>query len=533
MNGRDLSLFERAPRGGADAWDQGPAGQLLTEEFFGPPPPSGALDAVRFDAGADVLTMPSAALPSGSGGWTLAGWFRVVNDRNAVTTLWSLDGIFSSSWHALRTTADGTSLRLNESGTDVLTIAGLTVGTWYFLAVRKSAAGAVKAYVGDEAGGTLTTVTGTVTNIATYAGDGYVAGNAYGDWFDGRAWGLRIWDAELSDADVDAEFTASTAARTANLRAQWLLDNAATPGTDSSGNGRTLTNTGGAWALEAGPTLPAGSGAVTGTFAATTPAPTLAAAGTPVVTGTASASTPVPTLAAAGTPVVTGAAAVSTPVPTLAAAGTPVANGTFASSTAVPTLAAAGTPVATGTFGATTPLPTLVAVGDTGSSPVTGDFAATTPLPTLAATGTPVVTGAVAASTPAPSLAAVGSEVATGAVAASTPVPGLAAAGTPVVVGAFSSVTPAPSMAASGTSIVVGAFASSTAVPTLAAEGAQVPPLPDVWATPGTSSTTATVASSGLTRASASSASSGASSADGRSQVATTGDAGGSSATTT
>lgn len=269
MNGRGISIWERAPRGGADAWDSGLAGQELTEDFFGAPPaPPSGLQATRFDAAADTLTMPSSALPSGSGGWTVAGWFRLVNDRNAVTALWSLDGVFSSSWHSLRTTVDGTSLRLNESGTDVLTIASLTVGTWYFLAVRKAAGGAVKAYVGTESGGALSTVTGSVTNIATYSGDGYVGGNAYGDWFDGRAWGLRIWDAELSDAEVDAEFVASTRARTTNNRAQWLLD-AVPPTADTSGNGRTLTNTGGSWALEAGPTLPAGGSTVTATLTGT------------------------------------------------------------------------------------------------------------------------------------------------------------------------------------------------------------------------------------------------------------------------
>jgi hypothetical protein len=270
------------------------------------------LQAVRFDSAADTLVMPSAALPSGSGGWTVAGWFRLVNDRNAVTTLWSLDGVFSSSWHSLRTDVTGTSLRLNQSGTDVLTIASLTVGTWYFVAVRKDASGNVKAYVGTEAGGVLTTVTGSVTNINPYSGDGYVGGNAYGDWLDGRGWGLRLWDVDLSDAEVDAEFTASSRARTANNRAQWLLDTVP-PTADSSGNSRTLTNTGGAWALEAGPTLPTGAGATVmpaavGVLTGTT-APVLLTSVSPATTGVltgAQAPTLAVPLAVAATGVLTG-----------------------------------------------------------------------------------------------------------------------------------------------------------------------------------------------------------------------------------
>lgn len=261
MNDRDNTIWERAPRGGADRWDDGLPGQILTEEFFGPPPapPAGGL-AVRFNSAADTFTMPSAALPLGSGAWSVGIWGQLDVDRNAVTTFWSLDGIFSSSWHSLRTDAGGTALKLNESGTDVISIATLTVGTWYFILVRKDASGNVKVYVGTEAGGALSTVTGSVTNIATYSGDGYVGGNAYGDYLDGNIWGMRVWDTDLTDAEVDAEFAAETAARTANLRAQWNLDDA-TPETDSSGNGRDLTNTGGSWTLETDPVVPSGSGA--------------------------------------------------------------------------------------------------------------------------------------------------------------------------------------------------------------------------------------------------------------------------------
>lgn len=38
INGRGRNLHENGPRGGADSWDDGPAGALLSLEFFGPPP---------------------------------------------------------------------------------------------------------------------------------------------------------------------------------------------------------------------------------------------------------------------------------------------------------------------------------------------------------------------------------------------------------------------------------------------------------------------------------------------------------------
>lgn len=215
------------------------------------------INALRFNSAADTLIMPSAALPASTGGWTLAGWFRIVVDRNTEIKFWSMDAVFSSGWHSLATSSDGTTLIFNGSGSALVTGPNLTVGQWYFIAVRKTAANALKLYVGTEAGGALSTYTGTANAITSYAGDGYVGGNAYSEYLDGREWGLRLWDSDLSDTEVDAEFYASSAIRTSNLRAQWLLDNAATPGTDTSGNGRTLTNSGGSWTVEAGPVLPA------------------------------------------------------------------------------------------------------------------------------------------------------------------------------------------------------------------------------------------------------------------------------------
>jgi hypothetical protein len=457
------------------------------------------LQAVRFDSAADTLVMPSAALPSGTGGWTVAGWFRLVNDRNAVTTFWSLDGVFSSSWHSLRTDVTGTSLRLNQSGTDVITIASLTVGTWYFVAVRKDASGNIKAYLGTEAGGALTTVTGSVTNINPYSGDGYVGGNAYGDWLDGRAWGLRLWGADLSDAEVDAEYTASSRARTANNRAQWLLD-AVPPTADSSGNGRNLTNSGGAWALEAGPTLPAGAGS------------TVTPAAVGVLTGT-NAPTLRTSVSVGTTGVLTGAQTPTLVVP-LAVASTGVLTGVQTASL-VAGIAVGATGVLTGTQTPTTTARVFVsAVGA-----LTGLNA-----PSLSASGSVspasvgVLTGAQTPSLPA--------GVAPGAVGALTGVQ-TASLVASVAVGAAGVLTGVNATTTS-TTVLPASVGVLTGVQSVSLE----PPLPDVWAMVGASRTRAVVTSSGASRVTTSSGSSGAVSATGSSS-ATTGDAGGSSAKTT
>lgn len=479
------------------------------------------LQAVRFDAGTDVLTMPSAALPSGSGGWTVGGWGAIDVDRNGVTTFWSLDGIFSSSWHSLRTTADGTSLRLNESGTDVLTIASLTVGTIYFLVVTKDAAGNVKAYVGTEAGGALSTVTGAVTNIATYSGDGYVGGNAYGDYLNGRMWGWRLWDVALSDAEVDAEYTAATAARTANLRAQWLLDNATTPGTDSSGNGRDLTNAGGSWALEAGPTLPTGSGA------------TVSPAAVGVLTGVQA-----PALAAT---VTVGTAGVLTGVQTPStAAGITIGTAGVLTGVQTPGTAAG---IAVGTAGVATGVNAVATAAGIAMTPTGVLTGVQTP---STAAGVPVGTVGVLTGLNAPSVSTSG-DVSPSPVGVLTGVqtPSLAAGVAPGAVGALTGVQTASlaaSVAVGAAGVLTGVNATTTSTVVLPAAvgvltGVQSvsvePPLPDVWAMVGASRTRAVVTSSGASRVTTSSGSSGAVSATGSSSATTTGDAGGSSAKTT
>ena len=496
---------------------QNPSVSAFPEET----PVAGGLQAVRFDAIADRLTMPSAALPAASGAWTVGGWIRIEVDRNDETVFWSLDANFSSGWHGLHTTADGVGLRVNSSGSEVVTGPDLTVGVWYFVVVRKTAADALKMYVGTEAGGALSTYTGTAGAITSYAGDGYVGSNAYDQFLNGRMWGLRLWDAELSDAEVDAEYSASSAARTSNLRAQWLLDNATTPGTDSSGNGRTLTNTGGAWALEAGPTLPTGSGA------------TVSPAAVGVLTGVNA-----PSLAAT---VTVGTAGVLTGVQTPStAAGITIGTAGVLTGVQTPGTAAG---IAVGTAGVVTGVNAVATAAGIAMTPTGVLTGVQTP---STAAGVPVGTVGVLTGLNAPSVSTSGN-VSPSPVGVLTGVqtPSLAAGVAPGAVGALTGVQTASlaaSVAVGAAGVLTGVNATATSTVVLPAAvgvltGVQSvsvePPLPDVWAMVGASRTRAVVTSSGASRVTTSSGSSGAVSATGSSSATTTGDAGGSSAKTT
>lgn len=339
--------------------------------------------------------MPTAAVPAGSGAWTVAAWIRLSVDRNVPTMFWSFDGIFSSSWHALETDSSGTSLRVYETGVTRATIANLTVGVWYFVVVRKTAGGTIKTYLGDEAFGALANASGTVTNI-TYAGDGYVGGSAYGDHLDGRMWGTRVWDIDLTDAEVDAEFASATGAavRTANRRAEWLLDDDITPGTDSSGNARHLTNTGGAWSLEAGPTFPSGGSTVTATLAGTIGLTSSVGASHGV--GAALAGTlAAPTSAVGANQVVAGLAG-TIAGPTSAVGAVQGVGATLAGTVPTPVSAVAAAHGVAVTLAGTLAGPTSAVDVTVNSSVVTATLAGTIPGPTSAVGAAHGVAGSVA-----------------------------------------------------------------------------------------------------------------------------------------
>ena len=215
-----------------------------------------ANDSIRFNAAVDKLSMPVAALPASTGAWTATFWVRlVVAPTGAVGTLWSFDDPGSSTWHALSVSDVGAVLELSDGGAPAFNLGALTVGTWYFVAVRKSAANAVKGYIGAEAPGALTTVTGTVSNIATY-GKGWIGGDNYNRWPNVRMAHARLWNVELTDAEVQAERFSRTAVKTSGLTASWPLSDPTSPGVDLAGSGYTLTNTGGSWTLEQGPAFP-------------------------------------------------------------------------------------------------------------------------------------------------------------------------------------------------------------------------------------------------------------------------------------
>lgn len=116
-------------------------------------------------------------------------------------------------------------------------------GTWGYYAIVVSG-GAWAAYWYDDTGARTTIRASAWTGAST---PNYVAigdtNTIFGAGAQGQYRYLRMWNAALSDADLEAEFAATSAVRTSDLRGDWPLADS-TDDSDASGNGNTLTLSG-------------------------------------------------------------------------------------------------------------------------------------------------------------------------------------------------------------------------------------------------------------------------------------------------
>lgn len=312
MNGRDLSPpLERSPRGGADAWDLGPSGALLTAELFG----AGALPAghaVGVSSGSSSASADGASVRESAGtsaGSSTAAATSPALTNNAIQFNGMVDPfcigddyyaqgltptpaypLTAAVWAKLHTVPSGGnyggifsiedggghSLQFNEiildansntlvvfdhsgGGSLIGTVGTMTVGTWYKVALRLES-GVYAAFLGPQGTPGVSKISGSITNVTApgFSGLGSTMFRAT-EWFPGSLSRARVWTAALSDAEIAAEFTSDTAVRTADLFGEWLpptitlgTESVAVVGTDLDqirGGGSLLRT------LDTGPTL--------------------------------------------------------------------------------------------------------------------------------------------------------------------------------------------------------------------------------------------------------------------------------------
>jgi hypothetical protein len=129
---------------------------------------------------------------------------------------------------------------------------------WIFIAwtIAGTAAGQMHGYLARDGDGTLEVIQNTAVVTSFTAAMLSAGNNSYSEYLDGDMAHVRVWDAELSQAEVEAEWASARAVRTTNLHLEWrLADNTDT--NDLSVNARNPTIGG---TLESGTHPPVGSG---------------------------------------------------------------------------------------------------------------------------------------------------------------------------------------------------------------------------------------------------------------------------------
>lgn len=208
--------------------------------------------AVRFDAASDRLSFAGTMFAVGSG-FTATAWVYAVVDTNDFATIARLHASSGGStivtWAASSDGLGGPNYF--STGGSVTNATGLAVGAWRKVAVSCSGTTG-KSYVATVGGSTEvdsgTVAVGTATGIT-------IGGRAPSDateWFNGRISDFRMWTAELSQAEIEAEWASSTHVRTSGLWADWPLSGAGDLN-DVSGNARHLTAGSTAVTTEDGP----------------------------------------------------------------------------------------------------------------------------------------------------------------------------------------------------------------------------------------------------------------------------------------
>lgn len=184
--------------------------------------------AVRFDAAADRLTH-NGAYPQTSAGWTYTAWVRIDVDRNDYST-WLRTSASASTVATMGTNSNGT------QGANYFTASGsattntdLTVGVWVPVAgTRSASSGDLFTYYQPTPG---TTISGTVdlaTSDVTATPDQICIGGRgsadANEWLNGSVAYVRVWSAELTQSEIEAEWASAAPVRTTDLHSNWTLD---------------------------------------------------------------------------------------------------------------------------------------------------------------------------------------------------------------------------------------------------------------------------------------------------------------------
>lgn len=206
---------------------------------------------VRFNAGTDELRR-TANLPADDTAFTMAAWFKISVDTADFASLLGLeDTVAPAKYDLVYLNNDSLiTLQMDSSAAGSGAIKVLSVGSWYYIAMIGGAS-VITCYVRGESETSWTTGTATRGNLVPNRMD--VGNNQFAQAFNGVAAAIKCWDANLTQAELEAEMRVTLPRRYTNLNI-WSPAHGADYDVDFSGNARTWTKLG-STTFEQGPPL--------------------------------------------------------------------------------------------------------------------------------------------------------------------------------------------------------------------------------------------------------------------------------------
>ncbi len=199
--------------------------------------------AIRISASGEYA-LRSASVPDEQN-FTIAGWAYLVSDR-AGNERWffALENAGQDGFEILGWDATG-ELSVYSSADDLGEFSSSpSDGEWFYWAVSCAGTGGtdLKAYY-IESDGTL--LSEAVTGDSFTPANLFIGSDSYDNWNNIRFAHIKVWDAVLTQTEIQQEMYVARPVRTANLHAWWpMLDGATERLADYSGNGKTLTAAG-------------------------------------------------------------------------------------------------------------------------------------------------------------------------------------------------------------------------------------------------------------------------------------------------
>ena len=211
--------------------------------------------AIRIDtSGGDYLSRTSPF--SHNAAYTWMAWIRLETDINNYGHFFHVGGAFAydANTDSVGHDTDGVTLRTGCAGggtNSFTTGSGLSVGTWYHVALVRASTASLATYLDGVSN---------ITNTDNVSGRAAVANAFIGSYnslpMDGRIAHPKMWDTNLSPAEIAAEMLSYTPVKTANLWAYLPCNTGGgAQGDDASGNGRHFTING-TITIEDDPVLP-------------------------------------------------------------------------------------------------------------------------------------------------------------------------------------------------------------------------------------------------------------------------------------